>query len=170
MGTKTISSHPGAAAQKRNALPSKVIIRNFKEKMNTELVRKGVLCALGFITLGAMSASAFAQSAEYRRGYDQGYRDGIEAQSRQGQQGRWVGRIIIEHASYGIRDASCNVRDTVQQAAGWRRNISIAATNELCGDPAPNHLKQLDVRYRCGDGPALHVQTREGGSVTLNCQ
>ena len=55
--------------------------------MDTKFVSKGVLCALGFITLGAMSVSAFAQSTEYRRGYDQGYRDGIEAQSRQGQQG-----------------------------------------------------------------------------------
>lgn len=138
--------------------------------MDTKFVSKGVLCALGFITLGAMSVSAFAQSTEYRRGYDQGYRDGIEAQSRQGQQGGSVGRIIIEEASYGTRDASCDIRDTVQQAVGWRRNISIAANNQLCGDPAPNRLKRLNVRYRCGDGPVLRAQTREGGTVTLNCR
>lgn len=138
--------------------------------MDIEFARKGILHALGFIALGAMSVSAFAQSAEYRRGYDQGYRDGIEAQSRQGQQGEAVGRIIIEEASYGTRDASCDIRDRVQQAVGWRRNFSITANNDLCGDPAPNRVKRLDVRYRCGDGQALRVQTREGGTVTLNCR
>lgn len=138
--------------------------------MGIEFARKRILHALGFVALCAMSVSAFAQSAEYRRGYDQGYRDGIEAQSRQGQQGEPVGRIIIEEARYGTRDASCDVRDRLQQAVGWRRNISIAATNDLCGDPAPNRVKRLDVRYRCGDESALRVQTREGGTVTLNCR
>lgn len=138
--------------------------------MNIKFAGKGALCALGFITLGAMSVSAFAQSAEYRRGYDQGYRDGIEAQDRQGQQGEPPGRIIIEEASYGTRDAACDIRETVQQAVGRRRNISIAATNDLCGDPAPNHLKRLEIRYRCGNGPVLRARTREGSSVTLNCR
>jgi hypothetical protein len=129
-----------------------------------------MLSLLGFIALGAVSASAFAQSAEYHRGYDQGYRDGIEAQGRQGQQGESAGRIIIEEASYGTRDSSCDLRETLQHAVGWRRSISIAATNELCGDPAPNQVKRLEVRYRCGDEPALRARTREGGSVTLNCR
>ena len=138
--------------------------------MNIKFTGKGVLCALGFITLGAISASAFAQSAEYRRGYDQGYRDGIEAQNRQGQQDEERGRIIIEDASYGTRDARCDIRETIQNAVGWRRNISIAANNDLCGDPAPNRLKQLEIRYRCGDGPVLRERVREGGTVTLNCR
>lgn len=138
--------------------------------MDIKFARKGILHALGLIALGAISVSAFAQSAEYRRGYDQGYRDGLEAQSRQEQQGEPAGRIIIEEASYGTRDASCDVRDRLQQAVGWRRNISIAATNDLCGDPAPNRVKRLDVRYRCGDGQTFRVQTREGGTATLNCR
>ena len=138
--------------------------------MRMQFSGKDILCALGFITLGAMSASALAQSTEYRRGYDQGYRDGLEAQSRQGQQDGPRARIIIEDASYGTRDIRCDAREAVQQAVGWRRNISIAATNELCGDPAPNRLKRLEIRYRCGDGPALSTRTREGDTVTLNCR
>lgn len=138
--------------------------------MNTEFFRKSAVCALGFITLGALSASAFAQSNEYRRGYDQGYRDGIEAQAQQGQPGGPPGRIIIDDATYGTRDAACNVRDVIQQAVGRRRNISITANNELCGDPAPKQRKWLDIRYRCGDGPVANARTREGGTVTLNCR
>ncbi|MFC3109382.1 hypothetical protein ACFQAT_11690 [Undibacterium arcticum] len=138
--------------------------------MNIKFSSKGILYALGFITLSAMSVTAFAQSREYQRGYDQGYRDGSEAQSSQDQQRGPVGRIIIEKANYGIREASCDARDTVQRAVGRRRNLSIAANNELCGDPAPNRPKQLYVEYRCGDGPALRARTREGGTVTLTCR
>ena len=138
--------------------------------MNTKLVSKGILCALGFIALGTLSAAASAQSMEYRRGYDQGYRDGAEAQSQQGQQNGPPGRIIIDDATYGTRSASCNARDIVQQAVGRRRNISIVANNDLCGDPAPKQQKQLVVTYRCGDGPVLRAQARESSSVTLNCR
>lgn len=138
--------------------------------MNHQFVRKTMLCAVAFVTLGALSASAFAQSTEYRRGYDQGYRDGMEAQSRQGQPGRSGARIIVEEASYGTRDGLCDARDAVQQAVGWRRNVTITANNELCGDPAPKRPKRLVVSYRCGDGPVLNVRTREGSTVTLNCR
>ena len=137
--------------------------------MDMKFTVKRVLCAVGFITLSAMSVSAFAQSREYQRGYDQGYRDGSEAQSSQDQQGGPRGRIVIERANYGTREASCDARDTLQNAIGRRRDVSIAANNDLCGDPAPNRLKQLDVEYRCGDGPAVRARTREGGSITLNC-
>ncbi len=139
--------------------------------MDIRFASKGVLCALGFITLSAMSVSAFAQSREYQRGYDQGYRDGAEAQNRQGQPGGGpAGRILIEEANYGTRDGLCDARDTLQQMVGWRRNVSIVADNQLCGDPAPNRPKQLNVAYRCGDGPVLRARTREGGTITLNCR
>ena len=138
--------------------------------MATKSANKSILCALGFITLSAISISAFAQSPEYRRGYDQGYRDGIEAQNRQGQENGSAGRIIIEEASYGTRNSACDLRDAVQEAVGWRRNISITANNKLCGDPAPNQAKKLNVRYRCGDGQVFRAQAREGGTLTLNCR
>jgi hypothetical protein len=142
-----------------------------KEKeMDIKFASKGVLCALGFLTLSAMSVTAFAQSREYQRGYDQGYRDGSEAQSNQEQQGGPGGRILIERADYGLRGATCDARDAMQSAIGRRRNVSIAANNDLCGDPAPGRVKQLDVAYRCGDGPTLRIRTREGGTVTLYCR
>lgn len=138
--------------------------------MNIKFTGKSALYALSFITLSAMSVSSFAQSREYQRGYDQGFRDGSQSQSHQDQQDGPVGRILIEEASYGIREASCDARVTIQNAVGRRRNVSIAANNGLCGDPAPNRPKQLTVVYRCGDGPALRARTREGGTVTLNCR
>jgi hypothetical protein len=138
--------------------------------MDNKFRNKRVLSLLGFIALGALSGSAFAESAEYHRGYDQGYHDGIEAQGHQERQDESAARIIIEEASYGTREASCDLRDRLQQVVGRRRSISIVANNELCGDPAPNQVKRLEVRYRCGDAEELRERTREGGSVTLNCR
>ena len=133
--------------------------------MNIPFASKGILCAVGFIALGAASVSVFAQSAEYRRGYDQGYRDGIEAQSREDEQGGPGPRIHIEEAQYGVRDASCDIRDLVQQAVGRRSSFPIVANNELCGDPAPNVRKRLRITYRCGDGEALTVRAPDRKSV-----
>ncbi len=141
--------------------------------MKSKFAAKGALIALGFITLGAVSVSAFAQSMEYRRGYDQGYRDGTEVQSRQAQpvqQGGRRGRIHIEEASYGVRDASCDAREKVQEAVGWRRNAAVMVDNELCGDPAPHRAKQLRVTYRCGDAAPVRVQGPESRELVLNCQ
>jgi len=106
---------------------------------------------------------------EYRRGYDQGYQDGIEAQSRQEQQ-RGRGRIYIEEARYGVRGASCDARDQVQQAVGWRRHVSIAVNNNLCGDPAPGVPKRLRVTYHCGNGEVFEVRGPERGVATLYCR
>ena len=138
--------------------------------MNTKSASKRMMCALGFITLGVVSVSAFAQSNEYRRGYDEGYRDGSQEQSRQGQQEGPRGRVHIMEAQYGIQSASCDARESVQQAAGWHREVSIRASNELCGDPAVGAQKQLRITYRCGAGPALRADAREGSNATLYCR
>lgn len=151
--------------------------------MEMKFTGKRLLCGLGLLACGALSASAFAQSNEYRRGYDQGYRDGIEAQGRQGQQhepqqyerqgerqGQRGERIRIEEARYGTRDNACDATEAVQRAVGWRRHATIVATNELCGDPVVGRSKQLRVVYRCDDGPVSRAQAGEGAAVTIGCR
>ena len=142
--------------------------------MNTQFARKRLICAIAFLGLGVLSGAACAQSAEYRRGYDQGYRDGMAAaQGRGGPQehgGAYRGRIHVAEALYGVRDASCDAREAVRQMAGRYANPSITASNQLCGDPAPRSRKRLTVTYRCGDGALVRVQADEGDSLTMNCQ
>jgi hypothetical protein len=142
--------------------------------MDMKFTGKRALCSLGLLACCALSASAFAQSNEYRRGYDQGYRDGIEAQSRQGQQyereGERAERIRIEEARYGTRDNACDATEAVQRAIGWHRHATIVATNELCGDPDVGRQKQLRIVYRCGDEPVARVQAGEGAAVMLGCR
>ena len=138
--------------------------------MDTRFSKKQALLALAFIIAGLGAGSAFSQSAEYRRGYDQGYRDGIEAANAQAQAGRGAGRIIIRDASYGTRDASCDARDAIQQIAGWRRHLEVRASNDLCGDPAPRRPKRLVIAYTCGDGPEQRVFGREGNVLAISCR
>lgn len=132
----------------------------------------------------AASASAMAQSQEYRRGYDQGYRDGMAAAQGGGRggngnyggyggyggrdQGRF--RIEIERAEYGVREGFCDARPAVMQALARGGNFSITAGNQLCGDPAPRKRKRLTVTYRCGDGEVQRGQADEGDALTLNCR
>jgi hypothetical protein len=117
--------------------------------------------------LMAASSVACAQSAEYRQGYDQGYRDAIESQSHH----EGPGRIIIEEARYGAHDGgACDARDAIQRNVGWRRHFDVLVGNELCGDPAHGQQKHLHVRYRCGDSQPVHAEAPEGAVIALSCQ
>ncbi len=138
------------------------------------------VCRLaGAALLLAASVSAMAQSQEFRRGYDQGYRDGMAAAQGNGadwrgdgrgsnDRGRW--RIEIERAEYGVREGFCDARPAVMQALARGGNFSITVGNQLCGDPAPHKRKRLTVIYRCGKGDERRGQADEGGALTLNCR
>lgn len=137
--------------------------------MNNKFASKSVLCVLSFIALSAAAGSAFSQSREYRRGYDQGYRDGAEAQSNQQQDGR-RGRITIDEAIYGERQGTCDARPAVENAAGGRRQMSIRADNNLCGDPSPDRRKALTVTYRCGDSAPQRITAQENATMNISCR
>jgi hypothetical protein len=131
---------------------------------------KHSLYIAAFAVLGALSATACAQSNEYRQGYDQGYRDNTEAQGQPGHGGP-EGRIIIDEARYGSREGGfCDPRESIQHAIGWRRHADIHAGNELCGDPAPKHVKHLEIRYRCGKSEPTRAEAPENGVIAISCQ
>ncbi|MEO6407239.1 MAG: hypothetical protein ABIO45_00600 [Burkholderiaceae bacterium] len=119
--------------------------------------------------MAAASVPAFAQSREFQRGYEQGYRDGVESTQNQGPDRRGS-RIRLERAVYGFRGEVCDATEAVRNVAGGRRNVMIAANNDLCGDSAPNRPKTLTVTYRCADEAVRRVSVREGQSLTLTCR
>jgi len=134
------------------------------------LIRVATVLAL----IGASSA-AFAQSAEYRRGYDDGYaagqRDARDDRGGPGGPGgpmAW-GRVHIEEAEYGARGATCNARRGVRDQLERNRG-NIEVNNQLCGDPAPGEQKRLRLVYRCGDSASARVVAREGERLRLNCR
>ena len=149
----------------------------------------GLLVAVGFVALGAMSAPAFSESTEFRRGYEEGFRDAMNGKRPQhGQyQGR-NGRIDIGTAIYGAqgrRGQTCNAEPALQKAINradnngnnrWDsdrnrspRNFSIVASDRLCGDPSPHRAKSLVVTYRCGNSDLMRVQAAEGNTLRMRC-
>ncbi len=126
------------------------------------------------LALTAVSTGAFAQSAEYRRGYEEGYaagqRDARDGRGGPGPDGpvAW-GRVHIEEAEYGVRGATCNARRGVRDQLEHNRG-NIEVNNQLCGDPAPGEQKRLRLVYRCGDSAPARVMAREGERLRLNCR
>ena len=121
------------------------------------------------LALTAASASAFAQSAEYRRGYDDGYAAGQrDARGDRGSYRGW-GCVFIEDAEYGARGATCDARRAVRNEIE-RNHGNVRAGNQLCGDPARGEYKRLRVVYRCGDSEAVRVIARENEVLRLGCR
>lgn len=136
-----------------------------------------VLRRLAFVAIGAASLPVLAQSTEYRRGYDDGYRAGNAAAAQgamrpsYGNQDQQGGRRVnVLKAVYGRGNAACDVRDVVQDIVDRQGPNRFEASNELCGDPAPNQTKVLDVTYQCGGNRPMRVVTEEGQVVRLNCR
>jgi hypothetical protein len=120
------------------------------------------------LALSAATTSAFAQSAEYRRGYDDGYAAGLREAGGGGGDGRgW--RVYVEDAEYGTHYASCDARRAVRHQIERNRG-AVRADNQLCGDPAHGEPKRLRIVYRCGDSEAVRVVARENETVRLSCR
>jgi len=119
------------------------------------------------LALTAASASAFAQSTEYRRGYADGFVAGKNAALEE--QGRHWPRVHVEEAEYGARGMTCDalraVRNEVERNDGNTR-----AGNHLCGDPARGQPKHLRIVYRCGDSEPMRVVLRENEIARLTCR
>ena len=133
------------------------------------LANQHIIRIAAVLALTAASTSAFAQSADYRRGYDDGYAAGQRA--AQDDRGRPSGgnRLRVVEAQYGARGAMCDarpaVRDEIERSGGVVR-----AGNQLCGDPARGVEKRLSVVYRCGDNEPLRVVARENETLNLSCR
>ena len=139
-----------------------------------KLVTPSMRRILAVLALTAASTSAFAQSADYRRGYDDGYaagqRDSRGDRGDRGDRGRapdWG--IRIEQAEYGTGNAMCNARRAVRDAMD-RNGGAVQVNNELCGDPAVSRQKRLTVVYRCGNSEPVRVSAREGETLRLGCR
>ena len=129
-----------------------------------QLIRVATVLAM----IGASSA-ALAQSAEYRRGYDDGYEAG-QRDAREDRGGRGLrGRLHIDEAEYGARGGgSCDPISRVTREI--ERTGGVRVRNELCGDPAPGQEKRLRIIYRCGDSEPLRAFAREGETLRVRCR
>jgi hypothetical protein len=135
-----------------------------------------LLSTVAMMALLAPLCAAQAQSMEYRRGYDDGYRAGVDAARGGNMRGPEVTesggrhRIIIEDAVYGDREGVCDARPAVQAMVDRQREPLVRADNRLCGDPAPRRGKTLEITYRCGNGRMLRTALREDTQAVLTCR
>jgi len=134
-----------------------------------------MLRLVAVLALTAASTSAFAQSADYRRGYDDGYaaaqREGGGHRGERGDRGRrsQQGVVRIEEALYGARGAVCDALPAARNEFAVNRGI-IRAGNQLCGDPARGEPKRLNIVYRCGNSESMRVSARERETLRLTCE
>jgi len=129
------------------------------------ICKKHIMRIATVLALGAASTAAFAQSADYRRGYEDGY-----AAAREGRgPGRDRGGLHIEEANYGVRGSTCNARRSVREQVERNRG-AVVANDRLCGDSAPGKVKRLQVVYRCDDSDPLRVVARQGETLRLSCR
>ena len=120
------------------------------------------------LALTAAAGSAFAQSADYRRGYEDGYAAG-QRDDRDDRGGSDRGSLRILEADYGVRGSSCNARRSVRDAVERNRGV-VVANDKLCGDSAPGKVKRLQVVYRCGDSEPVRATARQGDTLRLSCR
>ena len=148
--------------------------------MVSQRTKARVLGCMGAVVLTMASTSAFAQSREWQRGYDAGFRDGFAAGQNAGSGGvppfqpppgnrPQPGRLVIDDAQFGIRGATCDARWAVQSAVDRHGPNRIYASTQLCGDPAPNRAKTLWVTYRCENRRPVSVSAPEGRWLHLHC-
>ncbi|KAF1049407.1 hypothetical protein [Xylophilus sp.] len=146
--------------------------------MNLSRLRPRTALAGLALATAALSLPAWGQSAEFRRGYDQGYRDGLAA--AQQQQGGWrpgppqgwrAGGISIVEAHYGAQGSYCDAAPALRHAlAGPQAGGGVLADNGLCGDPAANRPKALTVVYSCEGRPPQRATVREGDVFYFDCR
>ena len=131
-------------------------------------VNQYIVRTAAILALTVASTSAFAQSAEYRRGYDDGFAAGQRAGDDRGGRGQGRGGVRVEEAQYGARGAMCDARQAVRREIE-RNGGAVLAGNHLCGDPASRVEKRLSVVYRCGGDAPLRVVARENETLRLSC-
>jgi hypothetical protein len=134
------------------------------------LANRPIIRIAAILALTAATTSAFAQSGEYRRGYDEGYAAGRRAahDEDRGRPSGWH-RLRVEEAEYGVRGAMCDAREAVRNEVE-RNDGAVRAGNELCGDPARGAPKRLNIVYRCGDSEPVRVVARENETLRLSCR
>jgi hypothetical protein len=128
-----------------------------------------VIRLAAILALTAASASVFAQSTEYRRGYADGLVAGKNAALAEQGQGRHWPRVHVEEAEYGARGMTCDAIRAVRNEVE-RNDGNVHAGNHLCGDPARGQPKRLRIVYRCGDSEAMRVVLRENEIARLTCR
>ena len=132
------------------------------------IAKQHIMRIAAVLALTAATSSAFAQSADYRRGYEDGYAAG-QRDDRDDRGGPGRDSLRILEANYGVRGSTCNARRSVRDSMERNRGV-VVANDKLCGDAAPGKVKRLQVVYRCSDDEPQRAVARQGDTMRLSCR
>ena len=139
------------------------------------------IAAAGFaLVIATGTAVAQQEGGAYREGYRAGFDDGYAQGYRKGlEEGRPPvvvappppprRTIRVTRATYGAGPKRCDASRAVGMIANGQVSVSIEADNDLCGDPARDQRKRLEVNYVCGR-TAKSAFANERDSVHLDCR
>ena len=136
---------------------------------NKQNVFSRPLRTLALVALCTASVSAFAQSQEYRRGYDDGFRAAQNGNQSSDDRGRGQ-RISILEARYGRGGRVCDARRSVQNIVDQQGETTFEVNNNLCGDPAQNQTKTLSVTFQCGRSNPVRTSADETEGLRIACR
>jgi hypothetical protein len=77
--------------------------------------------------------------------------------------------IMVNRATYGAGGRRCDASRAVGNIANGQVAVSVEANNDLCGDPAREQKKRLEVDYQCGRA-GKRAFANERDSVYLDCR
>jgi hypothetical protein len=139
-------------------------------------IGRSLLVATCFMVCGS---AAWSQSRQYQRGYDAGYQAGInsvqQGDHRDGRRderhdgGNRDAHIRVLDAQYGRGNRVCNAAPVVQRFVDQRGEGTFQVSNDLCGDPAPNETKTLNVTYQCDRENPMRIAANEGNPLRISC-
>lgn len=79
------------------------------------------------------------------------------------------GAIKILDARYGKDETTCRAADSIARSCDGRASCSIAADDNLCGNPYTNVQKTLLIAYQCQDDERRTVAVEQGHRAELYC-
>ncbi|BBK44772.1 hypothetical protein STVA_47920 [Allostella vacuolata] len=116
---------------------------------------------------------AYAQPAYVQPAYGQpGYIQTADAGEARIQLAQGRG-LEIYNADYGERGRFCNAERSIARECNGRRGCEFEVGNHLCGDPAPNQVKELRLSFGCEGRRGSDqdsTRAREGQRVRLECE
>lgn len=134
----------------------------------------GALLLMGCVEERGGVATSYAPAGYAQPGYEQPRPVQVVDASGSGVQLAQAPRgLEIYNADYGERGRYCNAERRIARECNGRRGCEFEVGNHLCGDPAPNMVKELRLSFGCEGRRGSdqdQVRAREGQRVRLACE
>ena len=78
--------------------------------------------------------------------------------------------IKIRDARYGKNSKYCDATGYAKNQCDGKTRCQFTSTNNICGDPIREVIKEIVVRYTCGDTAERSTKADENSSLSISCE